>query len=242
MLQMNEFFSGIPNFPTHPDRVSPPCQGGCSLSSLPGKLFFLHLFNKTPDVMQIDCIEPGYYYHIYNQGINKEVIFRQDRHYHKFLELCEKYLPSKVDILAYCLLPNHFHFLVFFPEHPTHPDRVSPPCQGAEALRHLFNAYAQWFNKKTDRTGGLFRRPFRRKRITDDEYLKQVVYYIHRNPLHHKLSRNPADWEFSSFRAIAGSMPTMVNRDQVLDWFDDRDNFIEYHKEQFNLDEEGMLE
>jgi putative transposase len=189
--------------------------------------------------MEIDCIEPGNYYHIYNRGINKGRLFTNEEHYHKFLTLCKKYLPQRVDVLAYCLLPNHFHFLVYFPEHP---DRVSPPCQGVEALRHLFNAYAQWFNKKTSRTGGLFCRPFRRKKITDEAYLRQVIYYIHRNPLHHKLTDKPTDWLFSSYQTLIGTQPTLLLRDQVLEWFDNRKNFINYHATQFENDEEGMLE
>jgi putative transposase len=192
--------------------------------------------------MEIDPLVSGYYYHIYNQGINKEKIFKHEEHYLKFLTLCEKYLFSQVDVYAYCLMPNHFHFLVYVPEPPGHPDRVPPPCQGVLSLSHLFNAYAQWFNKQTNRTGGLFRRPFRRKRITDDFYFMQVLYYIHRNPIHHKLAENIKDWIFSSYHVLTGDQPTRLKRDQVLEWFGGRKNFIDYHDKQLEIDDVDILE
>jgi putative transposase len=183
--------------------------------------------------MKIDLIEPGYYYHIYNRGINHTKIFLDEEHYLKFLTLCKKYLPQEAEVLAYCLLPDHFHFLLYF---HNYPDRISDSRTGNSAVGNLFNAYAQWFNLKTERTGGLFQRPFKRKRISDEEYLKQVIYYIHRNPMHHDLIDNPENWTYSSYRAIISTYSTMINREQVLEWFGGHANFIEYHKMQFEID------
>jgi len=194
--------------------------------------------------MVIDSIEPGYYYHIYNRGINKERIFLHEKHYLQFLTLCKNYLPEHIDVLAYCLLPNHFHFLVHFKDKDD-PDRVSSeasPCQGVLSLSHMFNAYAQWFNRKTGRTGGLFQRPFRRKRIMDEIYLMQIIYYIHRNPIHHHLVNNLMDWRFSSYSTLIGDQPTLLKRDRVLSWFEDRDNFIEFHASISEIVDDGMLE
>ena len=81
---------------------------------------------------------------------------------------------------------------------------------------HLFNSYAQWFIKKTDRTGGLFQRSFKRKRIEDTEYLKKFIYYIHRNPVHHNITDSPASYSLSSYLDILGDKPALVNRDMVL--------------------------
>jgi putative transposase len=185
--------------------------------------------------MEIEIIEPGYYYHIYIRGINRKPIFIEEEHYLKFLTLCKKYLSDTSDVLAYCLLPNHFHMLVYIKDHP---DRVLELCQGNSSLSlsHLFNSYAQWLNKKTGRTGGLFQRPFKRIRITDEEYLKKLIYYIHRNPLHHRQCEKPEDYRFSSYRSIFSNQNTLFKRHQVLEWFGGRTNFIDYHKMQFEID------
>jgi putative transposase len=188
--------------------------------------------------MEIELIEPDYYYHIYNRGINRLPIFTTEEHYQKFLILTLHYLPSVSDIFAYCLIPNHFHLLIY-----THPGGVPPPRRGVSPqLGNLFNAYAQWFNKKTGRTGGLFQSPFKRKKITDQEYLKRVIYYIHRNPMHHKLVHHPAQYAFSSYLGLISHQPTLLQREQVLEWFDGRENFINYHNMQFEIDADDFLE
>ena len=191
--------------------------------------------------MEIDFIEPGYYYHIYNRGINRQVIFEEEVHYMKFIDLCRKYLPERAKVLAYCLLPTHFHFLLHIKEYP---DRVTGPCQGKESLflSHLFNAYAQYFNKCTNRTGSLFQRPFKRKRINDEKYLKQIIYYIHRNPMHHKLVDHPGEWVFSSYTTIISHHETFVSRKETMTWFNDRKNFLDYHRMQFEIDRNWILE
>jgi REP element-mobilizing transposase RayT len=182
--------------------------------------------------MEIEVIEPDYYYHIFNRGINRQPIFISEGHYYKFLALCNKYIPEFADILAYCLIPNHFHLLLYI-----HPDGVPPPRRGVNSpLCNLFNAYAQWFNKGTDRTGSLFQRPFKRKKILSQEYLKQVIYYIHRNPMHHNIATNPADYIFSSYRALLNNHPTFLNREHVLEWFDGPSHFADYHKMRFDTD------
>ena len=63
--------------------------------------------------MEIEILEPGYFYHIFNRGINREHIFIEDEHYYKFLSLCKKYILPQKDVLAYCLLPYHFHMLPY---------------------------------------------------------------------------------------------------------------------------------
>jgi hypothetical protein len=115
-----------------------------------------------------------------------------------------------------------------------HPDGVGGPRRGVKnPLGVLFNSYAQWFNKNTGRTGGLFQRPFKRKKILDQEYLKQVIYYVHRNPMHHKLVDNPFNYTFSSYQTLINNQPSLLNREQVLEWFDGRANFIDFHNFKF---------
>jgi len=189
--------------------------------------------------MEIDTIDIGFYYHIYNRGINHEVIFPEEQFYGRFLDLFAEYMPQVTETLAYCLLPTHFHFLLYINDQT----RTNPSNQFSK----LFNAYAQWFNFKRHRNGGLFQRPFRRKRIGSNEYLRQVIYYIHRNPLHHKVAQDPTAYRFSSYNVILGTprrgTPSgWVHRGFVLELFDSLDNFIDYHHYRFEIDGDLLFE
>jgi REP element-mobilizing transposase RayT len=100
----------------------------------------------------------------------------------------------------------------------------------------LFNAYAKYYNKIYNRTGALFERPFKRIEVTSDNYFRQLVVYIHTNPVHHKFCSDYTDYPWSSYDTIISTKPTKLKREQTLEWFDDRENLIEVHKQK--LDDE----
>ena len=58
------------------------------------------------------CMESGKFYHIYNRGNNRETIFKEVKNYYFFLQNFQNYLQNYIDIFSYCLMPNHFHFLI----------------------------------------------------------------------------------------------------------------------------------
>ena len=114
----------------------------------------------------MEILEKGNYYHIYNRGINGENIFRDENNMSYFLKLVEKHVSPKTNILAYCLLNNHFHFAI---------ENTSETKEIAQAFSNLFNAYTKAYNKQNSRTGALLERPFKRKQIKDENYLKQLI-------------------------------------------------------------------
>lgn len=139
-------------------------------------------------------LEPENFYHIYNRGINGCTIFKETTNYEHFLALYDKYISPVADTYAWILMGNHFHLLVRIKT----PDDIPNP-EGFKNLRglkvmiekhinhqfsNLFNAYTKAFNKKYDRTGSLFEHTFRRKLIDSVDYLRQVILYIHNNPIH----------------------------------------------------------
>ena len=164
---------------------------------------------------------PGYYYHIYNRGVNKNPIFFEAHNYIYFLQLINRFLLEYADIFVYCLLKNHFHLLIRINE--INHDK---PHLG---LSHTFNSYTQSINKAYHRSGPLFERPFRRKLIDKPNYLFHIVCYIHLNPIHHKISSEFINYPYSSYNAIISKEATQLQRGTILDWFGGRDNFIETH-------------
>ena len=151
--------------------------------------------------MEIDEIEEGYFYHIYNRGNNSEKIFFSEENYAYFLKLLTKYIFPVADIYAYCLLNNHFHILVRIKEkneieiNKLKFSTVEKPKEvsASRQFSHFLNAYSQAVNKKYARTGSLFEKRFERKRISDNHYLRQVILYINTNPLKHNLVEKPKD-------------------------------------------------
>lgn len=96
---------------------------------------------------------------------------------------------------------------------------------------HLFNAYAKYINERYNRHGSLFQRPFRRKQVEDEDYLRQVVIYIHNNPVHHGFVNHPLEYPWSSYHAYQSTNSTNIQREAVLDWFGGIQNFREVHRE-----------
>jgi hypothetical protein len=86
------------------------------------------------------------------------------------------------------------------------------------------------------RTGTLFERTFHRIPIDSDRYFRQLVVYIHSNPLHHRFTNDFKDYPWSSYGTILSVKPTKLSRDKVIGWFDDKANFIEVHNSKVDLE------
>lgn len=132
---------------------------------------------------------PGEYYHLYNRGTEKRIIFLDKQDYQHFLFLMyicntKKSIELRnvgknfergetiIDIGAFCLMPNHFHILV----------REKIESGISTFMRKLLTAYSMYFNKKYDRTGKLYEGVFKSIHLNTDKYLKYIYSYIHLNP------------------------------------------------------------
>jgi hypothetical protein len=135
-----------------------------------------------------EILEPGNYYHIYKHGVGERDLFYDSENFKYFLNLYSKYIFPIARTYAWALMKNHFHFLVQIKECESKdlgtPDRVPNPVRdtkigtASSQFSKLFNAYAQSINKRYNFRGSLFERPFKRKLIDDENYLKQVILYI----------------------------------------------------------------
>jgi hypothetical protein len=108
------------------------------------------------------------------------------------------------------------------------PDRLMGLIPSKQ-FSNLFNAYARAFNLQEKRTGSLFERPFCRKEVDNVKYFKDLVIYIHRNPVHHGIVDHPLDYEWSSYHNYFSVVPSGIKKDLVLAWFDSISDFKEIH-------------
>ena len=180
-------------------------------------------------------LEYGCFYHIYNRTIDKQLMFRSDENYEYFLVQYNKYLSPVIDTYAYCLLGNHFHLLIRVKNENefTEKDVLDKSCHDivAHQLQKFFQSYAMAFNKRYERVGSLFQKPFKRTQIDSDEYLTRMIFYIHHNPEKHKLIDDFRNWRWSSYQRVLLDKPSNLKKQEVIDWFGSKEDFIQYHNE-----------
>lgn len=188
-------------------------------------------------MQQPESLQYGAFYHIYNRGNNGEILFREPRNYSYFLRLYAAYIEPVAETYAYCLMSNHFHLLVRIKDlvdceqdcQSSKDWQSSKYSSPSRAFSNLFSTYTKAFNKAYQRTGSLFEKPFRRKRVDHDRYFTALVVYIHRNPQHHGFVTDFRDWPYSSYPAIVSDKASRVWRDVVIAWFNSRREFAELH-------------
>jgi putative transposase len=128
------------------------------------------------------------YYHVYNRGVEKRKIFLDDNDYTVFLGLLKKYLigekdnntnrhefdnlSGQVQLLSYCLMPNHFHLLIY----QASSDGIT------KLMRRVITGYVMYFNNRYNRVGALFQARYKASRVDKDDYLHHISRYIHLNP------------------------------------------------------------
>jgi len=160
----------------------------------------------------------GNYYHVYNRGVDKKVIFKDDQDYAYFLSLLKKYLTPKqsrrgdhrlypsyadeVELVAFCLMPNHFHLFLY-----------QSSDRGVERLlKSVSVSYSMYFNKRHSRMGTLFQQRYRAAHISSIEHFLYLSYYIHLNPADYRR------WNWSSLAYYIGDKQAeWVKPHHVLD-------------------------
>lgn len=192
-------------------------------------------------------LDSGNFYHIFNHAVGSEKLFKNDENYIYFLKKFNEYISPIASTYSYVLIPNHFHFLIEIKERDKiyghyvflELKKEIPIIKREEELdfekfvmqqfSNFFNCYTKSFNKKHKRRGALFIDYLRRAIISDEEYLRNIVMYIHQNPIHHNICNRLEDWKYSSYNSVVSQKPTLLEREEVINWFGNLENFIFLH-------------
>jgi REP element-mobilizing transposase RayT len=177
--------------------------------------------------MKQDFFEPGVVYHVFNRGNNHENIFIEEKNYPFFLSLMTKYLLPVADIYAYSLLKNHFHLVLRIKDKEMLPEKMK--VKPYLAFSNLFNSYTKSINKVYNRMGSLFQEHPQRIRVEDDEYLMQLIAYIHLNPVKHKFTEDFKNYKYSSYMAYTTNRYTRIDTEYIMSLFGDKANFEYWH-------------
>jgi len=191
-----------------------------------------------------NAIECNAYYHIYNRGINGEAIFKKENNYVFFLLQYSKFIEPIANTYAYCLLSNHFHFLIKTKSAQEIIEDIDK-LEGKEKwvsesikpasfyisnqFAKLFNSYTQSINKAENRTGSLFESPFRRVEVSSDSYFSHLIFYIHNNPQKHGFVADFRKYKHSSYSSHLTNLKTRLKRQDVLDWFGNKEQYQIFH-------------
>lgn len=164
------------------------------------------------------------FYHIYNRGLNKQVLFCKSADYERFLSKIGVYkekFPS-IKIYAYCLLPNHFHFLM---SDETQNNEVwdSRSTLISEFMKGLQLSHAMYFTAQySDSVKKGLKMPvyegrFKAKLLAEDTYLQTVKDYIDNNAWKHEIVEHPQEWPYSSYHSKSRSTSILLGDNKNLD-------------------------
>ncbi len=163
---------------------------------------------------------PQTFYHFYNRGVNKEIIFRDNKDKDTFLSIFDRYLNpnstqtdylgkpypkfnDNIEIQCFCLMDNHYHFLCYLD---------SDTAAFGKLMKAVGSAYTRYFNARYDRIGPLFQSRFKANLITSDEQLMHTSRYIHLN------HENSLNYEYSSIHSfLGGNTPVWMDNHRLLE-------------------------
>ncbi len=198
--------------------------------------------------------EENSFYHIYNHSVSDKNIFNSQKDSEDFIIKFYRYLDCVFDVLAYCLMPNHFHFIVRVKEkvdvlkltkneisqasQKLHNDKFELNDFILDQFRRFFSSYAISYNKRNSQSGQLFLKRFKRVELIGNR-INYMVCYVHHNPIHHNFRKDYESWKYSSYRLY---MENHKNLSRLIDFnvFENRKDFINSHNI-FKLDKEDNL-
>jgi REP element-mobilizing transposase RayT len=109
----------------------------------------------------------------------------------------------------------------------------------SEKFRRFFLSYSKSINKQQKRSGSLFQKLFRRRKILTNDYFTGLIWHIHYNPVAHKIHNDYKTYRWSSFQRILSPQKTALEKKELIEWFSGKEHFISFH-ENPNIDEKRL--
>ena len=171
------------------------------------------------------------YIHIITQGIKKEYIFNTDVYKREYMKLVrEKFSEAEnLYLLCYCIMDNHAHFLIY----------TEDISELSKAMSKINCSFAQFYNKKEDRVGYVFRNRYNSQEIKDEKHLYNTVAYIHRNPVKARIVKKMEQYPYSSYNYIKDG-----NWDKIAIslLFHEKNYIQQFDNIHLNFEEDDILE
>lgn len=176
------------------------------------------------------------YYHVYNRGVDKRNVFQDEEDFLRFLQTIERIrifgsskgkgvLPEWIPIVAYCLNPNHFHFIL----------RQTTKADISRFMQKLCTSYTKYFNYKYRRSGALLETTFKSSRIDSESYLSWVSSYVNSNAELHGITLDARTYRWCSFpEYLSKSKKNIVDDFIVLNQFNDSSEYEKFVREQIS--------
>ena len=163
---------------------------------------------------------PGHYYHFFNRGAHRKSIFREPKNYIFVLEKMKEYAAKyQLAIIAYVLMPNHYHFLIR--QDGEHFARYLP--------QYVFNSYSSAYNIRYNHSGTLFEDKYKVVSVQSESHLLHLCRYIHGNPVKDGIVADPADWIYSNYLEWIGEREgTLYSLEFVREYFDSPSDYREF--------------
>lgn len=185
----------------------------------------------------------GEIYHVFNRGNNKQEIFLSPENYSYFLQGAENYVKPVCDILAWCLMPNHFHLLIHANSNSilTIKDGSFERQQFSQAIKQWLSSYTKAINKREKRTGSLFQQKTKAVSVSYKTHDAQTAFqYIHQNPLKAGLVEKIEQWKHSSFNDYMNlQKASLCNRELAIKLIDiNMDRFYQDSYQVINFKQE----
>ncbi len=197
-----------------------------------------------------DYVE-GYFYHMYNHGVHDIDLFREKFDFQYYLEKFKLYFSPYFEVYAYCLMPNHYHFIVRVREEEDIRKEIANLIDSKaktyflkgeipldklieDQFRRMHSSYTLKMKRIYKNWGPLFLSKHKRVRIHFIEKILKQICYVHHNPIHHHFTNNYISWPYSSYHQLIHENNSLIETGKVFQLFGGKNDFIKSH-ENFRL-------